>query len=103
MRADQIIENRTQTPIAEIHIVHDRKFKTDVDLEGARLSTDDAIHATASTRSPLQCSLANCATLKFKVASQTRGFENDLTVKELMPTAPSSTTPSPADRIPARR
>ncbi len=85
MRGDQIIENRTNTPIAELHIVRDRNFKTDVELEGVKLSTDDIEHGYRIYTLDKPMQPGESRRMKFKVVSQTRGFENELTVKQLMP------------------
>ncbi len=85
MRGDQVIVNNSQQPIAQIHIVHDRQFNMVVDLEGASLTTDDKDHGYRiySLAKPMQP--GESRPMRFRVQSQTKGFENELSERQMMP------------------
>ena len=79
MRGTQIIKNETQQPLREIHFSLDDNYDTTIELEGAKLITDDKrlqyqIYELATPMQP-----GESRTMSFSVVTHTRGFENSVT------------------------
>ncbi len=84
MRGDQAIQNKTAEPIAEIHFVVDPDYDTDIQLDGATLSTDDKrlcyrIYKLAQPMAP-----GESRRMKFTVTSHVHGVENDVSHLDLV-------------------
>ncbi|MGA3187854.1 MAG: M1 family aminopeptidase [Bryobacteraceae bacterium] len=78
LHGDQVIQNKSAQPIAEIHIVVNPDFDTDVQLDGATLSTDDKrlyyrIYKLAQPMAP-----GESRPMKFTVRSHEHGIENEI-------------------------
>jgi len=84
MKGEQTIENKSAQPIGEIHFTISPGYETDVQLDGATLTSDDKrlsyrIYKLATPMAP-----GERRTMKFVVKSNTRGFENDVTKLEIV-------------------
>ncbi len=84
MRGDQLIQNKTAQPIAEIHIVVSPDYDTDIQLDGATLSTDDKllyyrIYKLAQPMAP-----GESRPMKFTVRSHVQGIENEVSHLDLV-------------------
>jgi len=79
MRGTQTIKNETDAPLREIHFTLDDNYNTTIELEGAKLATDDKrlsyqIYELATPMQP-----GESRTMNFTVATNTHGFENSVT------------------------
>jgi len=84
MHADQVIQNKSAQPIAEIHFVLNPDYDTDIQLEGATISSDDKrlryrIYKLAQPMAP-----GESRPMKFTVRSHVRGVENDVSHLDLV-------------------
>jgi ABC-2 type transport system permease protein len=84
MHGDQVIRNKTAQPIAEIHVVVAPDYDTDIQLDGATLSTDDRllfyrIYKLAQPMAP-----GESRPMKFTVRSHVHGIENDVSHLDLV-------------------
>jgi ABC-type transport system involved in multi-copper enzyme maturation permease subunit len=84
LRGDQVIQNKSAQLITEIHIVVSPDFDTDIQLDGATLSTDDKklyyrIYKLARPMAP-----GESRPMKFTVRSHEHGIENEVSHLELV-------------------
>jgi ABC-2 type transport system permease protein len=84
MRGDQVIQNKTAQAIPEIHIVVSPDDDTDIELDGATLSSDDKplsyrIYKLAQPMAP-----GESRTMRFTVRSHVHGVENDASHLDLV-------------------
>jgi len=84
MHGEQTIKNETNGPIPNIHFVVADNFDTEVDLDSAKLITDDKrlnyqIYELATPMQPGESRL-----MRFTVKTHTRGFENSVTNRQIM-------------------
>jgi ABC-2 type transport system permease protein len=84
LHGDQVIQNKTTQSISEIHILVNPDFDTDVQLDGATLSSDDRrlfyrIYKLAQPMAP-----GESRPMKFTVRSHVHGIENDVSHLELV-------------------
>lgn len=85
LKGDQTIVNKTSGPIHELHLSVNNQFDTDVKIDGATLKQDDKrlFYRIYQLNPPMQA--GETRRMQFTVKSNTRGFENSLTDRQLMP------------------
>ena len=84
LHGDQVIQNKSAQPVAEIHIVVNPDFDTDIQLDGATLSLDDKklyyrIYKLAQPMAP-----GESRPMKFTVRSHEHGLENEVSHLDLV-------------------
>ncbi|HEV1287313.1 MAG TPA: M1 family aminopeptidase [Bryobacteraceae bacterium] len=84
MHGDQVIQNKTAQPIAEIHVVVDPDYDSEIQLDGATLASDDKrlyyrIYKLAQPMAP-----GESRPMKFTVRSHVHGIENEVSHLELV-------------------
>ncbi|MGO9451534.1 MAG: ABC transporter permease, partial [Candidatus Binataceae bacterium] len=84
MRAAQTIQNKTDSALSEVHFSTVENYDTDIEVPGATLLKDDRrlgyrIYALKPPMQPGESRL-----MHFTVKTQTRGFENWLTVPQVV-------------------
>jgi hypothetical protein len=84
MNGDQEIENETNAPISQVHVTLAARYATKIQLDAATLVTDDKrlmyqIYQLASPINP-----GEHRHMKYTVLSTTRGFENEVTNRQLL-------------------
>jgi ABC-2 type transport system permease protein len=84
MRGDQEIVNESNAPIAQMHVTVADQYDTDIQLDSATLSTNDTrlYYRIYQLSPPLQP--AEHRHMRFTVRSKTRGFENEVTDRQLV-------------------
>ena len=85
MRGDQVIVNKSGQPISAVHLVLTERLETHVDIDGAKLAQDNPrLHYQIYQLSP-PMQAGESRHMRFTVEKKTRGFENSLTMREIMP------------------
>jgi ABC-type transport system involved in multi-copper enzyme maturation permease subunit len=84
MDVEEVIQNPYQEPLNEIHFSVARGYDTNIEIPGAELSKDDKrlLYRIYRFTSPLQP--GESRTAHFIVKSKTRGFENSVSIPELV-------------------
>jgi len=84
MRGEYEIQNKSSAPISEIHFSIARDYDSEIQISGASLTLDDTrlYYRIYKLTQPLQPQQE--ARVRFTVRSHNRGFENDVTNKELL-------------------
>jgi len=84
MNADETIYNPYTQPVDQIHFNVDRNYDTDIQIPGATLIKDDTrlLYRMYRFSPPLQPNETRL--IHFTVKSTTRGFENEVTNRELV-------------------
>ncbi|MEO8724500.1 MAG: M1 family aminopeptidase [Acidobacteriaceae bacterium] len=85
MRGEQVIKNETGKPLAEVHFSLTPNYEYSIDLPGAQLSKNDQRlrYQIYTFTTPLEP--GESRTMRFTVKTNTRGFENTITLPEIMP------------------
>jgi len=84
MHGDQEIANETNAPIQQLHVTLANLYETDIQLDGATVEADDTrlLYRIYRLAKPLEP--GEHRQMRFTVRSLDRGFENEVTNKELV-------------------
>lgn len=85
MRGVQIIKNETERPLTEVHFSLTPNYDYSIEVPGAQLAHDDRRlgYRMYTFTTPLQP--GESRTMSFTVKTNTRGFENSISIPEIMP------------------
>lgn len=83
LKGEQIIKNVSTKPIGELHLNLAQNFDTTVEVPGGKVKLDDKrlLYRIYELSAPLQP--GDSKTLRYTVKYQRRGFENEVSVREI--------------------